>query len=275
MIRKNAESFPRLDLQASTLTPSLRFFPTAADAKIRGSWTATRRSASSSPIPSDVRSGSTFKGNRFALPGDPNGLAEGFTTPHDTSHVLSGYTTSPQGELLVSTFIGAMHPDHPMAAEVLPVLFSWHLGIALNEIAGSQRDAVEPQTFWTARERGAATTSTSSTQAGTSGRQPNGRWKNSVALITCSQSIRPSLPERDRSGGGAAVFGVPRWKRRNRGPRALIAPWDETPSGKLLALVVAFTVAFGGCGSGTKLLHQVSGHTLGERLAGRSRRRGA
>jgi hypothetical protein len=30
-----------------------------------------------------------------------------------------------------------MHPDHPMSAEVLPALFSWHLGIALHEIAGS------------------------------------------------------------------------------------------------------------------------------------------
>jgi len=77
--------------------------------------------------------------------GGPNGLAEGFTVPHDTSHVLSSYTTSAQGELLVSTFIGAMHPDHPMSAEVLPVLFSWHLGVALNKIAGSWRGAYEPQ----------------------------------------------------------------------------------------------------------------------------------
>jgi hypothetical protein len=57
----------------------------------------------------------------------------------------------------VSTFIGAMHPDHPMSAEVLPVLFSWHLGIALNEIAGSRRGAFEPRKFWTAWDRGAAT----------------------------------------------------------------------------------------------------------------------
>ena len=50
-----------------------------------------------------------------------------------------------------------MHPDHPMSAEVLPVLFSWHLGIALNEIAGSRHGAFEPRKFWTAWDRGAAT----------------------------------------------------------------------------------------------------------------------
>jgi hypothetical protein len=71
--------------------------------------------------------------------------------------VLSSYTTSAQGELLVSTFIGPMHPDHPMSAEVLPVLFSWHLGVALNKIAGSWRGAFEPGKFWTAWDRGAAT----------------------------------------------------------------------------------------------------------------------
>ena len=49
-----------------------------------------------------------------------------------------------------------MHPDHPMAAEVLPVLFSWHLGIRLNEIAGASTGAFEPRRFWTAWERGAA-----------------------------------------------------------------------------------------------------------------------
>lgn len=99
-----------------------------------------------------------FHRNGFAFPGDPNGLAEGFTTPHDTSHVLSGYSTSQQGEMCVSTFIGAMHPDHPMSAEVLPVLFSWHLGIKLNDIARSATGMFEPRMFWTAWDRGAATT---------------------------------------------------------------------------------------------------------------------
>jgi hypothetical protein len=72
--------------------------------------------------------------------------------------VISGYSTSAAGELLVSTFIGAMHPDHPMAAEVLPALYSYHLGIAMNEIAQTEHGAFDPQKFWTAWDRGAATT---------------------------------------------------------------------------------------------------------------------
>jgi hypothetical protein len=44
-----------------------------------------------------------------------------------------------------------------MSAEVLPALFSYHLGVAMNDIAQVERDAFEPQKFWTAWDRGAAT----------------------------------------------------------------------------------------------------------------------
>lgn len=98
-----------------------------------------------------------FERNGFRFPGDPNGLAEGFTTPHDSSHVLSGYSTTTVGEICVSTFIGAMHPDHPMAAEVLPVIMSWHMGIRLTDAAGSTTGSFHPPLFWTAWDRGAAT----------------------------------------------------------------------------------------------------------------------
>jgi len=98
-----------------------------------------------------------FRRNGFAFPGDPAGLSEGFTTPHDSSHVIAGYSTSQAGEICVSTFIGAMHPDHPMTAEVIPVLFSWHLGIKITDVAGSFRGAYEPRRFWAAWDRGAAT----------------------------------------------------------------------------------------------------------------------
>jgi hypothetical protein len=157
MIRKNAESFPRLDLAGIDSDPIAPFLPYrngGEDPELAA------RYAALGELGADTFGRAFwnhFNSNGFAFPGDPNGLAEGFTTPHDTSHVLSSYSTKPQGELLVSTFIGAMHPDHPMAAEVLPVLFSWHLGIALNEIAGSTHVAFEPQKFWTAWERGAAT----------------------------------------------------------------------------------------------------------------------
>jgi hypothetical protein len=51
-----------------------------------------------------------------------------------------------------------MHPDHPMAAEVLPVIFSWHLGVKLNDIANSNTGVFESRHFWTAWERGSQVT---------------------------------------------------------------------------------------------------------------------
>ena len=158
LIRKNAESFPRLDLAGldeDALAPFMPYRDGRDDPELE----ARYGELAALPEGTFGRAFSDhFVRNGFAFPGNPAGLAEGFTTPHDSSHVLSGYSTSQKGELLVSTFIGAMHPDHPMAAEVLPVLFSWHLGIKLNELAGSFRGSFEPRSFWTAWDRGAATT---------------------------------------------------------------------------------------------------------------------
>jgi hypothetical protein len=93
----------------------------------------------------------------FAFPGQPDAVNGAFTVPHDSTHLLSGYSTSPQGELLVSTFTAGMHPLEPMAGHVLPVIFSWHLGIELNPLAGSWTGALDPRKFWVAWERGAGT----------------------------------------------------------------------------------------------------------------------
>ena len=158
MIRKNAESFPELDasrLDEGAVAPFLPYRDGNDDRELEARYLELER------LPSGTFGRAFFdhfQRNGFLFPGNPDGLAEGFTTPHDSSHVLSGYSTSQQGELCVSTFIGAMHPDHPMAAEVLPVIFSWHLGIKLNEIAKSYTGAFDPRKFWTAWERGDATT---------------------------------------------------------------------------------------------------------------------
>jgi hypothetical protein len=157
IMRKNVASFPHLDPARLADGPLAPFLPyrDAPDPELH----ARYQGLGELPAESFGRHFySHFESNGFAFPGDPNGLAEGFTTPHDSSHVLTGYSTSPAGEVCVSTFIGAMHPDHPMAAEVLPVLYSWHLGIRLNDVAGSYRGAYEPHRFWTAWKRGAATT---------------------------------------------------------------------------------------------------------------------
>lgn len=96
--------------------------------------------------------------NRYPFPGAPGALNASFATPHDSTHVLSGYSTSFQGELLVSTFTAAMHRTNAMSGHILPVIYSWHLGIALNPVAGSHRGAFDGEKFWVAWERGAAVT---------------------------------------------------------------------------------------------------------------------
>ena len=53
------------------------------------------------------------KKNGYPFPGDPDALNAAFATPHDSTHVISGYDTSYRGEILVSTFTAAMHPINP------------------------------------------------------------------------------------------------------------------------------------------------------------------
>jgi hypothetical protein len=95
-----------------------------------------------------------YRANGFAFPGELQGVNERFAVPHDTSHVLSGYSTSPQGELLVSTFTAGMHPHAPMSGHILPVIISWHLGIELVHFAGATSGQLDPAKFWLAWERG-------------------------------------------------------------------------------------------------------------------------
>ena len=97
-----------------------------------------------------------FHENGYAFPGDPNALNAAFCVPHDSAHVLSGYDTSPRGELLVSTFTASMHPHYPMAGHVLPVIFSWHLKVQINPVAKSASMALDPDEFWHAWAGGGA-----------------------------------------------------------------------------------------------------------------------
>jgi tellurite resistance protein len=95
-----------------------------------------------------------YLSQKYAFPGEESALNIKFAAPHDSSHLLAGYDTTPRGELLVSTFTAAMHRKEAMSGHVLPVLFSWHLGIALNEVAGAAKGALDPQEFWHAWARG-------------------------------------------------------------------------------------------------------------------------
>lgn len=95
-----------------------------------------------------------YRDNGFAFAGEPSGLNERFASPHDCTHILSGYDTTPQGELLVSTFTAGMHPKEPMSGHILPVILSWHLGIELAELPGEVKGQLDPAKFWNAWERG-------------------------------------------------------------------------------------------------------------------------
>ena len=99
-----------------------------------------------------------YKTNGYAFPGDPKGVNAAFARPHDSTHVISGYDTTPRGEILVSTFTAGMHPKLPMEGHILPVIFSWHLGIEINKLAGSFRAAFDPEEFWNAWVRGSEMT---------------------------------------------------------------------------------------------------------------------
>ncbi len=95
-----------------------------------------------------------YRSNGFEFPGLPTSANEEFTTPHDSAHVLSGYDTSLQGELLVSTFTAGMHPDDAVTAHIIPVIISWHLGVPLADFAGAGTGSLDPRKFWVAWQRG-------------------------------------------------------------------------------------------------------------------------
>jgi hypothetical protein len=94
------------------------------------------------------------KDNGYTFPGDPKALNAGFATPHDATHVISGYDTTFRGEILVSTFTAGMHPINPMAGHILPVIFNGHLGVKFNDVATPAHGGLDPDEFWHAWARG-------------------------------------------------------------------------------------------------------------------------
>ena len=94
------------------------------------------------------------KDNGYTFPGDPKALNAGFATPHDSTHVISGYDTTFRGEILVSTFTAGMHPINPMAGHILPVIFNGHLGVKFNDVATPAHGGLDPDEFWHAWARG-------------------------------------------------------------------------------------------------------------------------
>jgi hypothetical protein len=96
-----------------------------------------------------------FISNGYEFPGEAKALNAGFSVPHDSAHVITGYDTTPRGEILVSVFTSTMHKRLPMGAHVLPVIFIWHLHIQINPIAGKAEPPMDPENFWCAWAAGA------------------------------------------------------------------------------------------------------------------------
>lgn len=151
MIRANLESVTGKPWRTAEMQPWLLPYRTSPDALL------AKRFRALLTLPHDTFGhafAAFYARNRYAFPGEEAALNAGFAVPHDATHVLAGYDTSPRGELLTSVVTAAMHPHHAMSGHVLPVILSWHLGIPLNQVAGAAKGALDPQEFWQAWARG-------------------------------------------------------------------------------------------------------------------------
>ena len=120
----------------------------------------------------DASSGHFTASTEFRVPGEKDAFMGLFAVPHDGLHVLSGFSTSIQGELLVSTFTGAMHHTATPCARPYPArhLRQWHVGSDVNGI-GAQSSALDPhQVLGQLAARGESTTTDVLSRSGTSGR---------------------------------------------------------------------------------------------------------
>ena len=151
MIRANLESVSGRPWRTAEMEPWLLPYRKTPDAALAARFRAL---ASLSEDTFGHAFATFYAGNNYAFPGAPAALNAAFAVPHDSTHVLAGYDTSPRGELLTSVLTAAMHPRNAMSGHVLPVILSWHLGIPLNEVAGSAKGALDPEAFWQAWARG-------------------------------------------------------------------------------------------------------------------------
>lgn len=100
-----------------------------------------------------------YVSNGFAFPGEKHSLGF-YGVRHDSCHVVSGYDTSGQGELLVAAFTAAMRAAHnesfPEADPldyVTMVMFQNQLGVKVTPF-DADHWALDPAKYWTAWARG-------------------------------------------------------------------------------------------------------------------------
>jgi tellurite resistance protein len=94
------------------------------------------------------------KKNGFPLPGEKGGAAEQVLF-HDCAHVLSGYGTTPEEEVLVACFSAGFQRRDPWTF-VFFVLLQFHVGIRLTPITAARTGCFDPVKAMIAIRRGAA-----------------------------------------------------------------------------------------------------------------------
>ncbi|MEC7583492.1 MAG: hypothetical protein VYE77_04180 [Planctomycetota bacterium] len=92
--------------------------------------------------------------NDLSFPGEPHGPPDPIVR-HDLNHVLSGYDTTPTGELQVAAFQAAGMQTDPFAILVF-ILCQFHLGVRITPVARSAKMQFQPEAFIIALERGLA-----------------------------------------------------------------------------------------------------------------------
>lgn len=154
MVRRNLETFPGM----------------AADMKVHGAYPYTGTPADEALAARYLALGDLptttfgrayyehFHVHGFGFPGQVGALTELFAGPHDSIHVLSGYGTSTQGELLVSAFTAGMHQPDALAAHILPTLLEWQVGLDLSFAVAPESGWLDPRKYLIALDRGRAST---------------------------------------------------------------------------------------------------------------------
>jgi hypothetical protein len=99
--------------------------------------------------------------NRFAFPGEPDGLGEAFVR-HDLVHTLAGYGTDPLGELCVASFTAANSGEHgTFVRDPFFYLFSsivvYHMGMKIRPLFPPYEGFFDSRAVVHAFERGNTT----------------------------------------------------------------------------------------------------------------------
>ena len=97
-----------------------------------------------------------IRANEFSMPGEAFGAPEPIAF-HDCVHVLAGYDTTPEEEVLAASYQAGFQSYDPFFS-LLFVLCQFHLGLQISPIAGVEKMQMKPATMLEAFVRGSRCT---------------------------------------------------------------------------------------------------------------------